>query len=843
MQPLFIGPYEIGVQQNLKPFMLPESAFPDLLNAFVFRGRVERKDGYTFLGRLRRELTTVSSGNITAGGAGSFTFNLFTGMGLLSTEPEAQLEPGNITTITIVIGAQTLNDTLGNGTMSIVGAGAITAASINYATGVLTLTFSGAFGPTSSTFSGAYYPTLPVMGIRTRDVPGQINDEQTIFFDTKYAYRFSSQFEELPSTLVTTWSGADYQQFWTTNFQVDALSNPLFWATNNVPGLPGYAVTLFASAAAGPPSTVDVTAAGNTFGVGDVVYFVNLSGAGAANNLLTGTVTVPGNTFTISNPGTGVFTNGAITGGYAISPDVNVSGNGDGIRYYSSGTWTNLTPVINPNTVLQGCLMLIAYKNRMLALNTWEGVPGSAATNFPQRVRWSQNAPEDTSASIDYINGWRSDITGRGGFVDAPTGEQIVSAGFVKDTLIVYFESSTWQLTYTGNEILPFVWQRINAELGAESTFSAVQFDNGLIAFGNVGIHTSNGVTVKRIDEVIPDEVFNAHNNVDGPLRTSGIRDFYKEVVYLAYANNLQNTPLSAGKTFFPNKIICYNYRNHTFSFFDDNVTSFGYFQRVNDLTWAQLTTFPWEAWNMPWNAGVLSAQFPNIAFGNQQGFVSLIQPDISSNNQTLTIQAMTPGTISTTITSPQHNLFEGQYVRITGSLGSTNLNNQTFMVVSVTDEDHFVIDGVATGTYIGQGVMTVLTNIIVQTKQFTPFWSKGKCYDLRYFDVLFDKTEEGQVGVAVYIDFNTSDNMEDQISSLGAPIMATSPEGTDNPYYSFQRLGAQIWKRFYADATGETFQIKFSFTDTEMRDRDINESDFVVHAMILYFSEVGAFY
>ena len=56
-------------------------------------------------------------------------------------------------------------------------------------------------------------------------------------------------------------------------------------------------------------------------------------------------------------------------------------------------------------------------------------------------------------------------IADGGGYIDASTEEQIVSAEFIKDRLIVYFERSTWELAYTGNEVLPFVWQKINTEL------------------------------------------------------------------------------------------------------------------------------------------------------------------------------------------------------------------------------------------------------------------------------------------------------------------------------------------------------------------------------------------
>jgi len=52
------------------------------------------------------------------------------------------------------------------------------------------------------------------------------------------------------------------------------------------------------------------------------------------------------------------------------------------------------------------------------------------------------------------------------GWTDAPTTEAIISVGFIKDRLIVYFETSTYELAATGNGVLPFIWQKLNTEFG-----------------------------------------------------------------------------------------------------------------------------------------------------------------------------------------------------------------------------------------------------------------------------------------------------------------------------------------------------------------------------------------
>lgn len=836
MQPLFIGPYteRSGVQQNVTPFMIPDEAFPNLLNAFVWRGRVQRKSGYRLLGRLRRTFTSTSIGNFSSA---TTSYNLKTLLGI--TETNAQIQSGFV----ITIGApdsQTLTDS-GTGTLAIapVDATKITSAVVNYNTGVLTLTWGGVVAASAAVFTGGYFPGLPAMGIRLYEDPTKVNEEQTIFFDTKYAYRFVNDFEELPSTLPTTWSGTDSQQFWTTNYQNTSADVPLIWVTNGVPGLQGYTITAATKAVNMQVTTTNLAP---IIQAGDNIYLFNMDNP--SFNFATGLVTlVAGNVIT-TNVDSSAFAGAAATSGVIVDPNRNISG--DGIRYYDGLTWHNFQPLTNGINAVLGCLLIVPYKNRLVVLNTIEGnnpALGNTVSKFPQRARWSQLSLATGASSTDVILGWRDDLPGRGNFIDAATEESIVSCGFVKDELIVYFERSTWKLFYTGNEIGPFAWQRINSELGADSTFSAVQFDSGLIVQGNVGVHTCNGSQVARIDQVIPDEVYKIHNGTDGPQRVSGVRDFFLEIVYFAYPTQVANIQ-TVGKIAFPNKMMIYNYRNNTFSFFDDNATTMGLFNQPKGLTWAQCL-FPWNTWKASWDSGVLNEGFPSVAFGNQQGFIEIYDPLLTGNGASLMIQNIVPDPMGSLITSVQHNLFQGQYVRLSNITGYSGVNGINVRVTSVPTEDTFTVDIAGTGTYTGNGLITVLTSITIPTKQFTPYWEKGKNYSLKYIDVLFDLTTVGELQTDVFVDFNTNLSMTDTSSGavLGLPVISTAPEGSDLPYYQFQKNGAQIWKRFYTVATGETFQIQFSFNDTEMRSQLINESGLVIHAMNLFFEESGEFY
>lgn len=872
-KPLFIGPYEVGVQQNLKPFMLPESAFPQLENALVFRGRVQRKNGYSLLGRLRLQARgrntaagffTLSAG---ANGASHNVPNLLNdaGVGLAAVFPDARLAPGTVTITVDPGGASQIifTDPAADGVLVGAPVGAPppgNVGTINYATGEVNLTFNpNLAGPFAVRAVFYVYVNKPVMGIGTR-FKKTTTQEETFFFDQTYCYKYSSpNFVEVPSSFPTEWSGDDTQYFWMTSYLQDTSGDELFWATNNNSTFKAANVTLFGAAAG---STIQVTAAGNTFALGDVVTFVGLAGAGSANNSRSGVVTTAGApVFTITDPTGGTYTNGAITIGSAVS--------GDGIRFYQQAatpyvatatTWVNLyptlnapsaAPVLNPR-VVGSCLLMIPYKNRLVLLNTWE-IPDTstgASVNYAQRARWSGNG-----LALNAATGWVDTQIGAGGYVDAPTSESIVSCGFVKDNLIVYFEFSTWQLLYTGNEILPFVWQRISSDLGCDSTKSAVLFDHGLLAMGNVGVHICNGQEVERIDAVIPDTVYDIKNNITGPDRTCAVRDYIMECVYFAYASSTPTTSDAANK-YFPNRILCYNYRNRSFSFFDDNATAFGTFQATSGLTWSALTTSqysPWASWQSPWNSGTLQAGLPTIVFGNQQGFVNQIEYASTSNGVSRYVSGIVVDPVDATgamITSPNHNLSVGQYVTISGCLG-VNVSG-TFKVVrlggvaGVNQATQFAIGPLPAafaGTYAGGGVYSVLSNVNLQTKMFTPYWQAGKRFNLKRIDFLFDRTPAGQLQVDIYNDFSSGESMTISGSAMGLPIVATYAESATLPYYSFQSLGEQIWKRFYTWSTGETFQIQLSMNDAQMRDAAINVNDVVLHGMILHFDQAGEFF
>ena len=767
MQPLtpnYIGAYDKGLTKNKKPFLVPDKAFSDLQNAYVWREQVRKREGLELVGRLQRNLSAVLLTNtVSAGGAGAVSFNIFTGLipAVVSVgEVNAEITPGTASSpIVIVLGAPadiTLTDSTGTGILVITGAGSanFSSAQINYATGEVTLVALGAFGASSITVTLSYYPGLPVMGILLREL-ANINEEQTVFFDTRYAYIFSAGFfQEFITAAPNTWNGSDSEFFWGTNYR----------------GI-----------------TPDIR------------------------------------TFFVTN-----FNNGA-------TPDP--------IRYTTTGSaWVDFAPLVSATHTLWQARIIIPYYGRLLMLNTWEGETGlgqGAALNFFARCRFSQigNPVE--------VDAYRTDIFGKGGFIDAPTSEMIVSATFYKNTLIVGFESSTWQLRYVGEYGIPFIWERISSDFGTESTFSQVLFDDGVLSIGDKAIVASNGVSVKRIDIDIPDTVFIFKNALQGTYRIQGIRDFTRELVYWCYVDSTDQQVDQK----FPNRVLVYNYRNQTWAVFRDNVTAFGTLQPSTAITWDSLI-IKWDDEDVTWDSPEEQTAFPFIVAGNQQGFVhkyGYTTPDDGS----LSITAIDLTTSPIQLTIPNHNLEDGEIVflqdlQFLDSTGTTilptNLNDQTYQVQFISNDiigilkydvpsaayvNNFTFTPVNTALYVGGGTAALDPVLYVQTKDFNPYQDKGTQMKLSYIDFLMDATPSAAMTVQLWLNSSMSVQGNLLVGNQEVPTSLQAPYYVPNSEYA--------WHRFYATLAGQYIRVVVTYDDLLMNTVSTRNQYWIMNAMNLW--------
>jgi len=575
-------------------------------------------------------------------------------------EPYAQIEPGSVA---FSIGVINFVDN---------GAGVLTSSTggnsgtINYTLGNVSITHTAGVG-VDTILAFNYFPGLPSMGIIKRDV-STFGIDQTVFFDTKYAYQYSSGFEELvPGTI---WTGTETDFFWGANYQGATANLRYFFATNN---------------------NIDLT---------NTIY--------------------------------------------------------DPIRYYNLSTWTDLQPSITATDTLWQALILIPYYGRLLALNTWEGATASTFTgakNFFSRCRFSQ-----IGDPTDQTNGWRSDVFGRGGFIDAPTNESIVSAAFYRNTLIVFFEYSTWQLRYIGEYGLPFIFERISSDFGAVSPYSPIVFDQGVMAVSDRGIIQAGASGVTRLDDQIPEQAFGFEIQNSAPNFVHGVRDFEKELVYWNYVD----TENSSTTQSFPNTVLLFNYRNNTWAKFRDTITCFGTTQFQFGITWDSFTTF-WDS-TVSWDTVDDQQYVDYVAAGTQQGFINIYNnPDAETPEPVTTLYANSMAIDAvdftqnpTQITIPNHNLENGEIIYIQNTIwdGSDPGLNNVIYNVTIVDEDpnkitlsiwdqgsqnYDAVNITSSAVYLGGGRVTLLPKMNIVGKDFNPFQGAGKQFKISFIDFQMD--------------------------------------------------------------------------------------------------------
>lgn len=737
--PLKIAANTTGLVKYREDFLLPNDAYPVLENAFVWRERIKRKQGFELLARLRRTDISVAGLSLTLNTGQSV--NLISALSLGAT---ASIEPGSINITGSTDGTTYTDPTLDGVLLATGGTGV--GGSINYATGLLTITAGGGQNITG-TFN--YFPGLPVMGLRSREITST-NNEEMVAFDEVYAYKISSGafVEFLPGT---TWTGSDSDFFWSTNYWVGDSNLKIFWVSNFI----------------------------------DPIRYTN--GVAATN-------------------------------------------------------WVNFSPQINAAAgVLVNALVMLPFRGRMIVFNTKE-----SDGDHPNRIRWAAIGNPFTIASpiVTVVNAdaWRDDIRGKGGFLDIPTNEDIITVGFVRDNLVIYCERSTWQLRYTGRSIAPFQIEKVNSELGVESTFSGIQFDTSLVGIGDKGVVECDSYKSERIDIKIVDLVINDINNSnEGTKRVHGIRDFQQRLAFWIY-------PYAASNGTFPDRRLVYNYENDSWAIFTDSLTALGTFQPSTSRKWSDLPTLPWRDANFSWLDR--PALFPSIMGGNQQGFVLYLDSQ-TTNEESLYIQDITGNTTTpTVITSPDHNLQTGQVISIlnipVGTPFASSLNDVVFGV-TVTSTSQFYIQkyNSATGqfdlvqldapaTYVGGGNIRVRDNFIVQSKKFN-YMDQGKQYQLGYIDVLFADSPDGAISLNIYNDYTELVSNTNPLNSTNDTFFNQIVETSSSTGIVG---GTKNWKRVFCPTNSNFVTIEWTLNNEQMSNQ-CQESDVQIDSQVIW-SRVG---
>lgn len=717
-----IAPIETGLQDNVKPWLIPDDAFETLKNAYVYRGRLRKRFGSRlmdqkvanpqFASRLRVNIGSTNAAGNTA--APLVVPGIYT-------DPQrvGQLFSCEDVFFTVTATGATLN---GAQTRA-------TTATGDYVFGGPTFAIAGG-DVTLGTKSVFFYPAEPVMGLLTRET-SSINDDEIMGFDTQFAYEYVLGGWQRLATGTATWTGSDSQFFWGTTYYGTVFQDARF-------------------------------------------FVVNFQRA-------------------------------------------------DGIRnfdFVAPRPWATVAYTTTVGNTLDSAKIIFVFKNRLIVLNTLETI-GAAPFNFGSRARYSQ-VGSLVDAALTF-----AELPGKASFLDAPTKEVIVSARIIKDRLIVYFERSTWEMVYLGNQANPFTWQKINSELGAESTFSSVVFDGDIVSVGNVGIHACNGAYVQRIDDKIPELVFDVHNGISGVERVYGIRDFEAEVIYWTFPRAGGAPPGEEPK--FPSQVLVFNYKNGSWALNDDTITCFGYYQLQDDLTWESITE-TWEGYDEPWVSGDFQGLSLSVLAGNQEGFTFIVNKDLGRNAPALQITNLivSPSTSRPRLTIIAHNFVKGEFIRVEGCIGNTLLNDKNYEIKQIVNADTievvqpgFIVTPIT--TYTGGGTITRISKIDIQTREFNFFIKQGMNVSVPRVDFLVDRTGDGEITIDI------------RPSSSTLTVNTFTLETKPYALYPLEAHQARLWHPVYTQLEGTGAQLRIYLSDAQMLNFNIIRADFQLGAMIFY--------
>jgi hypothetical protein len=473
---------------------------------------------------------------------------------------------------------------------------------------------------------------------------------------------------------------------------------------------------------------------------------------------------------------------------------------------------------------------------------SFTGDVSSANTTFnPILTPLTSSATTQTASPNSYFN----DQTGYGGYLEAGYSQPITTVNPNEDVLLVGFTTRQSRLVFSGNDILPFDFYNINSELGSSATFSSITLDRGAVTVGPNGIILTSQTQVNRIDLQIPDEVFQFNLSNNGTQRICAQRDFINEWIYFTYPSNEISYK-------YPNQSLLYNYRDNSWGIFEESYTTYGSFRRQTGYTWATLPhALRWNTWTTPWNAGDTTLLQPEVIAGNQQGFVLFRDSEGTGESTSLSIQNIS----GITVTSPNHNLNEGDYIVIMGCMGVTGVNGNIYSVSEPTTNTFLILGpSGASGTYIGGGLIQKMYVPYVQTKQFPLAWEMGRKTRIGPQQYLLSTTNLGQITLLIFLSTNSAEaynegNIVPEPNTVNnalvySTVLYTCPElqniGLTALNINLQMVTAaqqaQTWHRINTSLLGDTVQLGFTMSDSQMRDTTFGSqfSEVELHGFVI---------
>lgn len=812
-QPFLIAGFATGLDRELQPWLLPNDAFTELLDGFVYRGVLNKRNGYQqFAIGLRstpcesRMVHNISPGYTVTGDIDGVNM-------VYAIQTVPPIIAGTLT----ITGSNPPQVVTDDGAGNLVGAGAGT---VNYVTGAISLTFAAA--PLGGSTITVVYANFAVgNGTATYNVNlGNTPIRRGTVVITAGAQSATDNGLGGFTTVLPGGSGSiDYTTgVVSITFQAAvAIGTVITISYDYHPGLPVMGVMNFY-----PSDNVRQLIVADTKYVNR--YNASTDRLDDISPLLSpyhGTRTDFWSWTNYESDTSAprlIFANGTV---------------GDVIQVYDGATveaYTyNMTASGGGAVATLNARQIFSYKGRLILFQTIED-----GTLYPRRIRIS-----GFGANVD---DFRTSAPGAG-TIEIPDNTWFFGATFNRDDLVFFTQTATWLMKFTGNDVEPFVLQRIDASRGSGAAFSAITYLNQSIAVSPNGLIGVDGYQVDRIDNNIPDYTF---ENIDNE-QTNFLECFSSFIdqdrdVYLLHPSKGTVRPnhVPTGSS---DRILVINFEEDNFAIYRLPLSCMGNFQVAQGILWSDLTAAngfsdwaalqaKYESWaDFPWTKGS-----PIPIGGGHKGEIFELNANGSQDNS-LHIRNITGTGKTITVTTDWNNYNIGDYISFSGIQGMTGVNNAQGEILSQADYYTFTIrldESAAAGTYTANtGMASRVIPFECVSKKLNPYINMDKKLKCGWMYFYVEVTETS------LIDSVSGDPIP---AFLKVDVLTNNNEGTDfsNPTFTYlvdcssTRLedGSKKWVKIWINQVGQFLQFKFSNTQAG--------TNIKVHATMCGFQPVG---
>lgn len=804
MQPFTLFDFTSGIDQSREDWLIPDKSFTQFDEGYVDLGFVKGREGYDQFcdggkgsaPECESRMVVRITGEIT--GVNSSTTN--TNNIQLKPLGEANGGPIRRGTLQLVTSSETLTDDgVGGWTSSL---GGSPTGTIDYETGLLTNTVFTSSNGEAITATYDHHPGLSVMMIA--NYVSDSNARQLIVADTKFVNRLNNSTNRLD----------DISQTYTiTGGTQGATTTVTIGAGHKL--VSGMQVTFYGESTAtslnGQTATVTVTST--------TQFTVPINTGGDAGNPADGIVKV---VFSGTDKDFFHWVN------YPDPDDSNIlvlTNNVDPVHYYNASivqpfeTYTNAVTARNyeepdgadaydpsagpPATFTNLKALRVHYqRDRLVLLNVSWQVSGSD-TRYPKRILISGFG----------ANAMRFKSSNPGaGQIDLSDQRWIQSSEDANDDVLIETELNPWLLKYTGNDVVPFTLERIGVTSGftggSNAPMSTITHRNITYTVNRSGIVGTDGQNVQRADEQIPNYIINEVKPDDIEYVYSGIQKDDKFIMMLYPSQNSDSGS---------DEILVLNYEHFSFSRFKTAFSSIGNYRESFDITWNDLSIYSsWQEFANDyntWNDIAYTKSSIVTILGGHNGQIWRGFQENSLDNP-VNIRALTKSGDDITVTTDYNNFKAGDVIYITGTAGSTEINNQSITIQSITDNYTFVATGFkgSISTYTSGGTAARQIPFRLTTKKFNPFVEKGRQVRVGWCEIYCDVV--GSPGDAEHLSIRFFKGDYDEPVDSGYPselpfeviISNRTPDSEEA-----QSTQTRIWKKFRINQTGNFFRLSIA--------------------------------